>query len=258
MSSLTILRTIQEDEAIYHCAASGWRKDVWRGTYLSLKGNAQRTSDYTVMQRPAVSVHVGDSVTLQCSVLSDFEDKICTGDHNVHWFKAGSDESHPGVIYTNANHRDGCQKRPDSRSLPKSCVYSFSKNVSSSDAGTYYCALATCGEIFFGNGTKLDIDASSDHPNINLVLLVVCTPLAINVLVIASLIHAIRNQACDHCKALQINTAAARGNQWNQQRDNDTRVYSTVVFTLKKAGIKNVKAAKRDWVYTAVRAFGLD
>ncbi|KAJ8337701.1 hypothetical protein SKAU_G00366670 [Synaphobranchus kaupii] len=39
------------------------------------------------------------------------------------------------------------------------CVYNFPKrNLSLSDAGTYYCAVATCGEILFGNGTKLDIE----------------------------------------------------------------------------------------------------
>lgn len=39
MSTLTILKTIQEDEAIYHCAGTTWSKDQWSGTYLSLKGN---------------------------------------------------------------------------------------------------------------------------------------------------------------------------------------------------------------------------
>ncbi|XP_056456110.1 glypican-2 [Gadus chalcogrammus] len=39
-----------------------------------------------------------------------------------------------------------------------SCVYTLPKNnVDSSDAGTYYCALAACGEVVFGNGTQLDI-----------------------------------------------------------------------------------------------------
>ena len=37
-------------------------------------------------------------------------------------------------------------------------VYTFHKNnVGTSDAGTYYCALAACGEIVFGKGTKLDV-----------------------------------------------------------------------------------------------------
>ena len=39
-SKLTILRTRQEDEGMYHCAVSEWIiKTVWSGTYLLLKGN---------------------------------------------------------------------------------------------------------------------------------------------------------------------------------------------------------------------------
>uniref|UniRef100_A0A671Y4B9 Ig-like domain-containing protein n=1 Tax=Sparus aurata TaxID=8175 RepID=A0A671Y4B9_SPAAU len=84
-SNLTILRTRQEDEGMYHCAVSEWIiKTVWSGTYLLLKA---------------------------------------------------------------AKHRSDTQK---------SCVYHFSKKVSSSDAGTYYCAVATCGEILFGNGAKVE------------------------------------------------------------------------------------------------------
>lgn len=40
LSNLTILRTRQEDEGMYHCAVSEWIiKTVWSGTYLLLKGN---------------------------------------------------------------------------------------------------------------------------------------------------------------------------------------------------------------------------
>lgn len=39
MSTLTIRKTIQEDEAIYHCGVTAWSTDQWSGTYLSLKGN---------------------------------------------------------------------------------------------------------------------------------------------------------------------------------------------------------------------------
>ncbi|KAF7649372.1 hypothetical protein LDENG_00142410 [Lucifuga dentata] len=38
------------------------------------------------------------------------------------------------------------------------CVYNLLvRNLSSADAGTYYCALTSCGEIVFGNGTRLNI-----------------------------------------------------------------------------------------------------
>uniref|UniRef100_A0A3Q3MXK1 Ig-like domain-containing protein n=1 Tax=Mastacembelus armatus TaxID=205130 RepID=A0A3Q3MXK1_9TELE len=146
ISNLIILRTSQEDEGMYHCAVRVWNTFTWSGTYLSLKDNYSTVSD---------PVHPGDSVTLQCSVLSDSESDTCPRDHSVYWFRAGSDESHPNIIYTNGNNE--CEKRSDT---VKSCVYHFSKNISSSDAGTYYCAVATCGQILFGNGTKLDIDGN--------------------------------------------------------------------------------------------------
>uniref|UniRef100_A0A3Q3GPQ9 Ig-like domain-containing protein n=1 Tax=Kryptolebias marmoratus TaxID=37003 RepID=A0A3Q3GPQ9_KRYMA len=39
MSNLTILRTVERDEGIYHCAHMDWTKSTWYGTYLSIKGN---------------------------------------------------------------------------------------------------------------------------------------------------------------------------------------------------------------------------
>uniref|UniRef100_A0A3Q1CQW5 Ig-like domain-containing protein n=1 Tax=Amphiprion ocellaris TaxID=80972 RepID=A0A3Q1CQW5_AMPOC len=136
-SNLTILRTIQEDEGIYHCAIID-----------------QKTSDYTVVQQSTAShsVHPGESQTLQCSVFSDSENKTCSGDPSVFWFRPGSDKSHPDIIYTDVNRPDECEKRSDTQ---KSCVYHSSKTFNSSDAGTYYCAVATCGQILFGNGTTL-------------------------------------------------------------------------------------------------------
>lgn len=39
ISYLTIFKTTEEDEGIYHCAVKDWAKITWSGTYLSLKGN---------------------------------------------------------------------------------------------------------------------------------------------------------------------------------------------------------------------------
>lgn len=38
---LTILRTVPEDEGMYHCAIIDWMESVWHGTYLYLKGNVK-------------------------------------------------------------------------------------------------------------------------------------------------------------------------------------------------------------------------
>uniref|UniRef100_A0A3B4TDP6 Uncharacterized LOC111232580 n=1 Tax=Seriola dumerili TaxID=41447 RepID=A0A3B4TDP6_SERDU len=173
---LTILKTAHKDEGMYHCAVIDWTENTWTGTYLSVKGNSQRTSNYTVVQWPTVSdpVHPGDSVTLQCSVLFESMNKTCAGDHSVYWFRAGSDKSHPNIIYTDGNKLDKCEKRSESL---KSCVYRFTKNINSYDAGTYYCAVATCGEIIFGNGTKLWQKASSEV--IALVISVVCLAISL-------------------------------------------------------------------------------
>ncbi|XP_047440347.1 signal-regulatory protein beta-2-like [Mugil cephalus] len=181
-SYLTILRTVEEDEGMYHCGVTEWIKINWSGTYLLVEGNTERTSNYTVVQTVSDPVRPGDSVTLQCSVLSDSEDKTCPGDLSVFWFRAGSQTSHP-IIYTDGDMSNKCEKKSETQ---KKCVYNFSKDVSSSDAGTYYCAVATCGEILFGNGTKLETDQTASSEFIALVIAIICLAISviINIIVI--------------------------------------------------------------------------
>ncbi|XP_034739792.1 uncharacterized protein LOC117951915 [Etheostoma cragini] len=214
-SNLTIRRTIQEDEGMYHCAyTERYTSPVWSGTYLLIKGNTQKTSNYTVVQWPTVSdpVGPGDSVTLQCSVLSDSEDKTCPGDDSVFWFRAGSDKSHPDIIYTDERRHGGCDKRSGTK---KSCVYRFSKNISYSDAGTYYCAVATCGEILFGDGTKLEIVRTASVEFIALVLATVCLVLSVtgNILFIC---YRTSTPVCSQFKGIESASSRARHDKSRQ------------------------------------------
>lgn len=115
-------------------------------------GNNQKASVVVQQLTGSNPIHPGDTVTFQCSV-SHSVNKTCPGGLRVLWFRDRSHESHP-VIYADVNTHDECEKRSDTQ---KRCIYHFSKNVSSSDGGTYYCAVARCGEILFGNGMTLEL-----------------------------------------------------------------------------------------------------
>ncbi|MED6240783.1 hypothetical protein ATANTOWER_028062 [Ataeniobius toweri] len=139
---------------MYHCAVLDWNENTWRGTYLSIKGHSERILNYQVVQEGKLSdpVHESNLVTLQCSVISAFNHNICPEDISVFWFRSKSDKSDPDVIYADGERHDECQKKSE---FQRRCV--FSKNISRSDTGTYYCAVASCGEIFFGNGTNQQV-----------------------------------------------------------------------------------------------------
>ncbi|XP_018549244.2 uncharacterized protein LOC108895063 [Lates calcarifer] len=257
---LLISKTELSDTGVYYCIkAKQLGVTFLKGAFLRIKG-PEPDITAIVQVPPSDPVHPGDSVTLQCSVLSDTEKKTCPGDHSVYWFRAGSDESHPSLIYAHRNSSDYCENSHEAHSLQK-CVYNFPKTVSSSDSGTYYCAVATCGEIIFGNGTKLDIEALNmwDLQKANTVLFLIFAILAVSLFVIAFLIYTIKKNKCDCCSAvdLQKNIVGQR----NPQRHGDMSVYSAVVFTMIKAGggaIKDGKAAERERIYAAVKAFGLN
>ncbi|XP_049442833.1 uncharacterized protein LOC125895077 [Epinephelus fuscoguttatus] len=255
---LHIKNVRRSDTAVYLCVKIHQQNLTFlKGADLRVEGPEPDIT--AVIQDPSDPVRPGDSVTLQCSVLSDSEKKSCPGDHSVFWFRAASDEFHPSAIYAHGNSAE-CEKSPEAHSLQK-CIYSFSKNVSSSDAGTYYCAVATCGEILFGNGTKLDIEDVSrcDSQNDNTALFLVCAALALSLIVIAVLVHAIRTKSC-HCSnaaaTLQTNAATASCDQQSQPGNEESLVYCTPNFTRRKAGRGGRRNQRQEeTIYTDVRAF---
>ncbi|XP_064176014.1 immunoglobulin superfamily member 3-like, partial [Anguilla rostrata] len=155
-SNLTVSQVEPSDSATYYCAV--WLDDelsFGEGTTLMVLGSESHNRTVVLQQPKSESVHSGDSVTLQCSVRTE----TCAGEHSVYWFRQGSGESPPGIIYTHGIRSDECQRSSGAVSPTQSCVYKFPKrNLSPSDAGTYYCAVATCGEILFGSGTKLHFE----------------------------------------------------------------------------------------------------
>ncbi|XP_028445748.1 uncharacterized protein LOC114563138 isoform X1 [Perca flavescens] len=262
---LHITKTELSDTAFYYCE----QVVELQTTFLnktSLKVKAPEPDITAVIQDlPSDPVRPGDSVTLLCSVLLDSENKTCPGEHSVFWFRAGSSEFHPSLIYTHKNRGDECEKSPEAYS-PQKCVYNFSKIVSSSDAGTYYCAVATCVEILLGNGTKLDIEAanmsSADCQRANIIMFLLCAALATSLTVVALLVYTIKKKKLNCCNAaavvLQTN-ATSTGDQQSQLTDEDSLVYSVPNFTRGQA----VRSVRRDAttvegesIYTDVRVLG--
>uniref|UniRef100_A0A8C2EVQ5 Ig-like domain-containing protein n=1 Tax=Cyprinus carpio TaxID=7962 RepID=A0A8C2EVQ5_CYPCA len=132
--NLTILKVKPSDTATYFCVVSSYHMiGMGAGSRLFV-GDAA----------------IGDSVSLQCSLFTE----SCAGEHSVYWFRQSSGESQ-GVLYTKGERNGQCENSTESQT--QSCVYSlFNSNVSHSDAGIYYCAVAACGEILFGKGTELN------------------------------------------------------------------------------------------------------
>ncbi|XP_036968497.1 uncharacterized protein LOC119027422 isoform X1 [Acanthopagrus latus] len=134
------------DSAAYNCMSSfSSALEISESITVSVTGSAQ------VLQSASEIIQPGDSVTLNCTVHTG----TCDGEHSVYWFKY-SQESHPGLIYTYGGRNDQCERKDNTQT--RTCVYNLPmKSLNLSHAGTYYCAVASCGHILFGNGTKLDV-----------------------------------------------------------------------------------------------------
>ncbi|XP_030610033.1 immunoglobulin kappa light chain-like [Archocentrus centrarchus] len=151
------IRNLQiSDSATYFCASSySVSFSFAEGITLSVKGSGLNLQPL-VQQSAPETIQPGGSVTLNCTVHTG----TCDGEHSVYWFK-DTEEPHSGLIYTNEGRNDECERKPKTNT--NTCVYNFPlKNLNVSHAGTYYCAVASCGYMIFGNGTKLDLENDVD------------------------------------------------------------------------------------------------
>ncbi|XP_047441480.1 uncharacterized protein LOC125008299 [Mugil cephalus] len=139
------------DSATYYCASTASTTvEFAEGITVSVKGSGLNITS-SVHQSSSETVQLGDSVTLNCTVHTG----TCDGEHRVYWFK-DSEESHPGLIYTHGDRNDQCERKNNRQT--HTCVYNLPmENLTLSHKGIYYCVIASCGHILFGNGTKLEL-----------------------------------------------------------------------------------------------------
>ncbi|XP_044196644.1 uncharacterized protein LOC122973303 [Thunnus albacares] len=141
------------DSATYYCISSySYSYEFLESIIVNVKGSGLNI-EASVHQSASENIQPGGSVTLNCIVHTGTCDD---GKHSVYWFK-NSQESHPGIIYTHGGRNDQCERNNNTQT--HTCVYNLPmKSLDLSHNGTYYCAVASCGQILFGNGTTLDIE----------------------------------------------------------------------------------------------------
>ncbi|XP_078025784.1 immunoglobulin kappa light chain-like [Epinephelus lanceolatus] len=237
---LTITNVSKEDEATYFCHfGASYLWSFSEGIFLAVNDSNQQKSCYVKQSPETELVQLGDRVNLQCSLLSNNKESSdeCPGEDRVYWLRSGSGESHPSIIYTD---RDKQEER--------SCFYSLSKTIqTSSDTGTYYCAVVTCGEILFGEGTKVET-----RSELEAVVHVVGVLLFCCVTVISSLFfYGISRNVCKNFKG-EMSTSHHLGHDMTTDLDGKAKTVNFAVLD-----ISTMKVKREEYtvcVYSAVRA----
>uniref|UniRef100_A0A3B4EB43 Ig-like domain-containing protein n=2 Tax=Pygocentrus nattereri TaxID=42514 RepID=A0A3B4EB43_PYGNA len=235
--SLSIERVTKEDEGMYFCGETGKKTlDFSTATFLAVTGQ----SDISVLQTSVRgSVSPGELVTLQCTVISE----IRAADLRVLWFRAAAGQSFPEIIYT---HQNSSSRQCEISSSTSCSLYEFSKNIlDQHHTGTYYCAVAACGKIIFGNGTSVELK----DPVVP-VMLTLAVFSAVCVAVICTqtiLIHKLRKS--EHC-AERVQQGAV--SEWTTRQDSDSEEFD---FTALRFSEKMKRRALKEKVFTRVRFF---
>ncbi|XP_041917466.1 uncharacterized protein LOC121681665 [Alosa sapidissima] len=222
LSHLSISNIQLSDEASYYCGVRiVYDIHFGNGTYLFVEEKDQLRSTDVIQVALSGPIYPGDSETLECVVLAN----STTEDLRVFWFRPASGGSHPGVIYTNKSWTGPCDDH---------CVYSLpKKDVNISDAGTYYCGIATSGQILFGNGTSIVI---ADPVDTVLVGLVVALGCCVTLMLFLVWLNCQRRVTCDTCKMrdLQlVRDGSSNSTQRSGQMHLDDVIYTMVIYNIK-------------------------
>ncbi|XP_010784504.1 uncharacterized protein [Notothenia coriiceps] len=232
------------DSATYYCANShSYQFEFREGITVDVK-DSDLSISFLVHQSASEIIQPGDSVTLNCTVHTG----SCDGEHSVYWFK-NSEDSLPGLIYTRGGSQ--CERKPNTQT--HTCEYNLPKSVNLSHAGTYYCPVATCGHILFGNGTKLNFE---DKVDFLILVYSLSGALAFTLIVIVLLVFLLCMMSKrNSCKCTESHASVPAPSTTNAEGDqNEVNIhYSTVKEHKVNRSRRQRNTTKTECVYSSIK-----
>ncbi|XP_015245791.1 PREDICTED: uncharacterized protein LOC107094592 [Cyprinodon variegatus] len=149
LNSLMIIDLQPSDSGTYYCVILAFNAiEFGQGLFLHVKA-ASSNSQLLIQQSTLTPLQIGDSLNLSCSVSVE----PCKGEQSLYWLRHTA--SQPSLMCPSAKSCIGLKNGP---LHGVNCTSNLELNsVTSLDAGTYYCALASCGMVVFGEGTNVEI-----------------------------------------------------------------------------------------------------
>uniref|UniRef100_A0A3B3URZ8 Uncharacterized LOC106941586 n=1 Tax=Poecilia latipinna TaxID=48699 RepID=A0A3B3URZ8_9TELE len=218
------------DSATYFCGKSNAQVVAFaQGTVVSVKSF---DSDVKVLihQLVSESLQPEGSATLNCTVKTGSGG----GEHRVYWFK-NSDGFQPGFLYTQGSKND--QSERNSNTPTHTCVHRLSMDDPSvSDAGSYHCAVASCGHILFENATMQEFSQTNSYLFIFAIIINILYKLShkINILICFHVYFQVNDQ---DMTVLYASINVGQSNRSRRQRESSKTecVYSSV--SQRKSGV---------------------
>uniref|UniRef100_A0A3B3TIK5 V-set and immunoglobulin domain-containing protein 1-like n=1 Tax=Poecilia latipinna TaxID=48699 RepID=A0A3B3TIK5_9TELE len=178
------------DSGTYYCVMLEFNAiEFGRGVFLHVKtssSNAQPSKQQPTLKK---LLRLGGSVNLSCSVSAE----PCEGERNLYWFRRTA--AQPPLMYPSEGH---CTSLYNETLYGINCTSTLELDpVRSSDAGTYHCALASCGSVVFGGGTKVEVAVPSVVVGSLSVALALST---IGLLVLSFWRYKLKSKLCSSCK----------------------------------------------------------
>ncbi|XP_008285415.1 uncharacterized protein LOC103361177 [Stegastes partitus] len=244
---LKISNVQMSDSATYYCISCySYVYEYLEGIMVHVKGSGQNFQAL-VEQSASKTIQPGGSVTLNCTI----QTWTCDGEHSVYWFKK-RENSHSGLIYTHGGRNDQCESKPNTKT--QTCAYTLPlKSLNQSHAGTYYCAVASCGRILFGNGTKLDFDEEVFSRVLVYVLSGALGFSTILVVVLAYKVYTVYKTRSRKCPEPQETSSAASAPNADGFRDADSLHYAALRHNKVNRSRREKDNTLSECVYSGVR-----